>query len=126
MLHVIESKKSIQEVEAQFPAVAAKHKFGVLGTHDLRQKLNEKGVPFEKECLVFEVCQPLQASKVLSENMSISTALPCRISVYREGGKTRIATLKPTVLLEMFGTPALKQVAEEVERAIFAIMEDLR
>jgi uncharacterized protein (DUF302 family) len=126
MLHVVESRKSVQEVEAQFSSVAAKHKFGVLGTHNLRQKLNEKGVPFEKECLVFEVCQPLQAGKVLSENMSISTALPCRISVYREGGKTRIATLKPTVLLEMFGTPALKQVAEEVERAIFAIMEDLR
>ena len=126
MLHVVESRKSIPEVEALFPSVAAKHKFGVLGTHNLRQKLNEKGIPFEKDCLVFEVCQPLQASRVLNENMSISTALPCRVSVYREGGKTRIATLKPTALLEMFGTPALKQVAEEVERSIFAIMEDLR
>jgi uncharacterized protein (DUF302 family) len=27
--------------------------------------------------------------------MSVSTALPCRISIYEEGGKTILATLKP-------------------------------
>ena len=37
--------------------------------------------------------------------MSVSTALPCRISIYEEGGKTVLATLKPTTLLAMFNTP---------------------
>jgi len=38
----------------------------------------KKGVKFASECLIFEVCQPQQAKKVLDQNMSVSTALPCR------------------------------------------------
>jgi len=40
--------------------------------------------------------------------MSVSTALPCRISIYEEGGKTILAALKPTTLLAMFNAPQLK------------------
>jgi uncharacterized protein (DUF302 family) len=56
--------------------------------------------------------------------MTISTALPCRISVYEEGGKTMLATLKPTALLAMFNMPQLEQVAQEVEDTIIKIMKE--
>jgi len=81
-------------------------------------------VDFARECLIFEVCQPQQAKKVLEENMSVSTALPCRISIYEEGGKTMLATLKPTTLLAMFDTPQLASVAQDVEATMIAIMDD--
>ena len=84
----------------------------------------KKEVEFAHECLIFEVCQPQQAKKVLEQNMSISTALPCRISIYEEGGKTILATLKPTTLLAMFNTPQLKGVAQEVENTIIKIMKE--
>jgi uncharacterized protein (DUF302 family) len=84
----------------------------------------KKGVEFEHECLIFEVCQPQQAKKVLDQNMSVSTALPCRISIYEEGGKTVLATLKPTTLLAMFNAPQLKGVAQEVEDTIVKIMTE--
>ena len=54
--------------------------------------------------------------------MSVSTALPCRISIYEEGGKTILATLQPTVLLAMFNSPQMKGVAQEVEDTIVKIM----
>ena len=56
--------------------------------------------------------------------MSVSTALPCRISIYAEGGNTVLATLKPTALLAIFNTPQLEAVAAEVEHAIVRIMTD--
>lgn len=68
--------------------------------------------------------QPQQAKKVLDANMSVCTALPCRISVYEEGGKTILATLKPTTLLAMFNSPQLEGVAREVEATILQIMEE--
>lgn len=37
--------------------------------------------------------------------MSVPTALPCRITIYEEDGKTIYATLNPTALLAMFNTP---------------------
>ena len=84
----------------------------------------KKGVAFAHECLIFEVCQPQQAKKVLDENMSVSTALPCRISIYEENGKTILATLKPTNLLAIFNVPQLEKVAQEVEATIVKIMKE--
>jgi uncharacterized protein (DUF302 family) len=55
--------------------------------------------------------------------MSVSTALPCRISIYEEGGKTILAALKPTTLLATFNTPQLKGVAQEVEDTMVKIMK---
>ena len=112
--------KTAGDLEA---AVKANH-FGVMQVHDLRETMTKKGVEFTHECLIFEVCQPQQAKKVLDENMSVSTALPCRISIYEDGGKTYLATLKPTTLLAMFNSPQLEKVAQEVEGAILKIMNE--
>ena len=92
--------------------------------HNLQETMVKKGVDFERACLIFEVCQPQQAKKVLDQNMSVSTALPCRISIYEEGGKTVLTTLKPTILLAMFNSPQLKGVAQEVEDTIVKIMQE--
>ena len=50
------------------------------------------------------------------------TALPCRISIYEEGGKTILATLKPIILLA--NVPQLEPVAQEVEDAVIRIMKE--
>jgi uncharacterized protein (DUF302 family) len=104
--------------------VAVSHKFGVLATHNLREKMESKGVPFTRECRVIEVCNPKQAQVVLNQAIEISTALPCRISVYEEGGRTILATIKPTMLLTMFNAPGAAATAQEVEDAMIRIMEE--
>jgi uncharacterized protein (DUF302 family) len=124
MLYRVESRKSLAEVGRGLEAAAQKYKFGILAVHDLKAKMKEKGVEFERDCLIYEVCNPQQAKKVLEANAEISTALPCRISVYREGAGVTLATLRPTVLLEMFQTPGLRAVAEEVEEVIFKMMNE--
>jgi len=124
MTHIIESNRSVAEVADRFPEAAKKHQFGVLGTHNLRQKMNDKGVIFEHDCMVFEVCNPKKAKAILDRNMAISTALPCRVSVYEEAGKTKIATIKPTALIGLFSNPDLKSVADEVEQTLLKIMKE--
>jgi len=44
---------------------AARYKFGVLGAHDLKEAMGKKGVSFSKACLVYQVCNPQQARRVL-------------------------------------------------------------
>jgi uncharacterized protein (DUF302 family) len=104
--------------------VAPRHKFGVQAVHNLREKMESKGVPFERECRVIEVCNPGHAQAVLNQNIEISTALPCRISVYAEGGRTILATMKPTMLLTMFNAPAAAATAQEVEDVMVRIMDE--
>jgi uncharacterized protein (DUF302 family) len=124
MLHIVESRKSLEQVARDLAEAVARHQFGVLGVHDLRATMAKKGVPFARECRVFEVCNPHQARKVLEANLEISTALPCRISVYEEGAVVKLATIKPTALLDLYATPGLKTVAQEVETALEAIMSE--
>ena len=124
MLHLVESTKPLARLVADLEQAVARHKFGVLGVHDLKAKMAEKGVPFARECRIFEVCNPHQAKKVLEANLEISTALPCRISVYEEGGKTKLATIRPTVLIDLYPSPELKQVAQAVEDTMAKIMHE--
>jgi uncharacterized protein (DUF302 family) len=116
--------KPLERLVADLEQAISRHKFGVLGVHDLRAKMAEKGVSFARECRVFEVCNPHQAKKVLEANLEISTALPCRISVYEEGGKTRLATIKPAALIGLYPNPELKGVAQEVETTPVLIMDE--
>jgi uncharacterized protein (DUF302 family) len=124
MLLKLSTDKTVTEAAAALQAAVQANHFGVMQVHNLKETMAKKGVAFDRECLIFEVCQPQQAKKVLDQNMSISTALPCRISVYEEGGKTILATLKPTALLAMFNVPQLEQVAQEVEDTIIKIMKE--
>lgn len=124
MLIKLPINKTLSESAASLQAAVEANHFGVMQIHNLQETMTKKGVEFAHECLIFEVCQPQQAKKVLEENMSVSTALPCRISIYEEGGKTVLATLKPTTLLALFNTPQLEEVAQEVEDTIVKIMTE--
>lgn len=124
MLYRVESRKTLGEIARGLEAAAQKHKFGVIAVHDLKAKMREKGVEFDRDCLIYEVCNPHQAKKVLEANAEVSTALPCRISVYSEGAGTALATLRPTALIELFKTPALRAVAQEVEEVVVKMMDE--
>ncbi len=99
--------------------------FGVIGSVDLKAKMNAKNVPFERECTVFEVCNPQKAQHVLTRDMDIASALPCRLAVYVEGDRTVLSTLKPTILLELFEAPEIGHEAAEVEQTMRAIIDRL-
>ena len=124
MLIKLSTDKTVIDAAAALQVAVQANHFGVMQVHNLKETMEKKGMEFAHECLIFEVCQPQQAKKVLDANMSVCTALPCRISVYEEGGKTILATLKPTTLLAMFNSPQLEGVAQEVEATILKIMEE--
>ena len=124
MLHIVESRKPLDRVAKDLEDAVARHQFGVLGVHDLKAAMAKKGVDFGPDCRVFEICNPKQAKKVLEANLEISTALPCRISLYEEGGVRKLATIKPTTLIGLYSTPGLKAVAKEVEATLEAIMAE--
>src|ERR1035438_7794138 len=124
MLVKLSTDKTVSEAAAVLRAAFQANHFGVMQVHNLKETMAKKGVEFARECLIFEVCQPQQAKKVLDQNMSVSTALPGLISIYEEGGKTIRATLKPSILLAMFHTPQLEGVAREVEDTLVRIMSE--
>ncbi len=123
-LIVISTTKPLEEACEALETAVANHRFGVMTKHDLKQTMAKKDVAFDRECRIFEVCNPNQAKKVLEANIDISTALPCRISIYEEDGQTCFSTIRPTAMLGMFGAEGVDSVAREVEDTMVAIMEE--
>ncbi len=124
MLIQLATDKTVTQAASDVEASVRANHFGVLQVMNFKEIMAKKGVEFARECMIIEVCQPDQAKKVLDSEMRISTALPCRISVFEEGGKTIVATIKPTKLLAMFEVPNLEPVAQEVEDTMIKIMNE--
>ena len=117
-----------EPVETLFQRVqdAAKaNGFGVLHTYDFKQILTGKGFDLPQEVRVLEVCNPGQAHQVLGMDIALNMMLPCRISVYEDGGRTAVGMVPPTALLGLVSQDArIQSAAREVETAMEKIIEE--
>lgn len=114
----------MSQIAQELEASAARHKFGVMAVHDLQETMRKKGLDLAMECKIFEICNPAQAKRVLESDGAISTALPCRISVYGSNGGYKLATMLPTVMMKGFENVDIVEVAAEVEDVIIRMMKD--
>lgn len=127
MYYIVESNKSFEAAASALDAAAKNNGFGVLHIHNLGATLRSKGQDFNEECKVFEVCHPGQASKVLTVDLRLNMALPCRISVYTENGNVKIGYIKPKEMLSALSNdPSLILIAAEVEESMEKIVSDAR
>ena len=127
MYYIVETEKSFDQASADLDSAVKRHGFGVLHVHDLGTTLRSKGIEFEEQCKVFEVCNPAQAAKVLSTDMRLNMALPCRISVFTDKGKTKIGLIKPVQMLSALSQEAaLVEVAKEVEIKTIQMVDEAK
>lgn len=127
MYYVVETGKSFAEASAALEKAVQDNGFGVLHVHDLGQALRSKGAAFSEECRVFEVCNPVQAARVLATDMRLNMALPCRISVFTENGVTRIGLIRPVQILSALSTDSeLQAIAREVEAATIRMIDQAK
>jgi uncharacterized protein (DUF302 family) len=127
MRYVVSSSKSVDQATRDLEAAVKEHGFGVLHQYDLKKTLAGKGVDLPHECRILEVCNPRQAARVLAEDMGMNIALPCRISVWEEGGETRIGMARPREMLaSLSDSPELRAVADEVEQATIRMIEQAK
>jgi len=124
MYYTIETNKSFGLAVTDLESSVVSHGYGVLHIHDLGTTLRSKGIEFAEECKIFEVCNPAQAAKVLTVDMRLNMALPCRISVFTEKGVTKIGMIKPEKMLAALSqNPVLSEIAKEVEKTTIQIID---
>jgi len=124
MKYIVKTQKSIEQVSEDLIAAVSEHKFGVLHIHNLKETLNNKGLEYDKECRVFEVCNPHKAKEIMEIDTSLNLVLPCRVSVYEEDGKILIGMIKPkSLLLQLSDDKSLIAVAQEVEDTMIKIIQ---
>lgn len=127
MYYIVESGKTFEQASNDLDAAVKRNGFGVLHVHDLGETLRSKGIEFPEQCRVFEVCNPKQAAKVLSTDMRLNMALPCRISVFTENGATKIGLIKPgQMLAALSDNEQLSEVASEVENKTILMVDEAK
>jgi uncharacterized protein (DUF302 family) len=126
MTYLRESRLTVDQLSDAIAAAAEAQGFGVLHQYDFQQILEKKGFPMEARCRVFEICNPRQASEVLAADMSLNMALPCRVSIYEQGGRTMVGMIPPTELLALVSDDdGIAKSAREVETAMKAMIDAL-
>lgn len=127
MYYIVATDKSFNQASTDLESAVKRHEFGILHVHDLGATLRGKGIAFDEECKVFEVCKPGQAAKVLSTDMRLNMVLPCRISVFTEKGKTKIGLIRPVQMLAALSQDAaIVQVAKEVEEKTIQMVDEAK
>jgi uncharacterized protein (DUF302 family) len=123
--YTVSTGKSFDEAVAAVETKAAEKGFRVLHTHDVAATLAGKG--FSREPLkIVEICNARYAHEVLGRDIRISLMLPCPISVYTEGGQTRISTLLPGAIARFYPEAGIEGLAAEVEAIVKAIVDESR
>ncbi|GGG23033.1 DUF302 domain-containing protein [Paenibacillus abyssi] len=121
--YTVETTKSPDQAIADLQENLKEEKFGVLWQLDLKEKLNEKGVDFDQTYHILEVCNPVEAKRVLTENSLVGYFLPCKIAVYAEDGVTKIGMPKPTALIDLVENEKLKGIAEDIEKRLISCID---
>lgn len=116
--YTVETNKNIKEAISSLEKSLKEEKFGVLWMFDIKEKLQEKGLDFEHDYLVLEVCNPHEAERVLKHNLLVGYFLPCKIVVYNDNGKTKIGMPRPTALINLVNNNEIKKLAKDIEERL--------
>lgn len=98
--------------------------FGVLWELNFKEKLAEKGLDFQQNFKVLEVCNPKQAKEVLDQHIEVGYFLPCKMVVYEKENSVVMGMMLPTSMIGMLGQEALLSVAQHVETVLKKALDE--
>lgn len=118
------TSRSLEDASRAVEAALAARRFSVLWAFDVHEKLREKGLEAHGRCRILEVCSAPRAKEALDANPRAAYFLPCKVVVQEREGRTEIGLARPTALIGMLGDPALRPLAEDVERTLVAAAQE--
>ncbi len=124
--YTVTSQKDFDSAVDSLKHALTGFKFGVLWELDLPAKLKEKGVEYQGQFRILEVCNPQRAKAVLETNIRVGYFLPCKVVVYVENGVTKIGMPRPSALIALLGDNRLQEEAAEVERDLIAAIDQAK
>lgn len=126
MIYEVKTEKSFETAREDLKKSLGARSFGVLWEMNFKDKLHEKGLAFEDDFQVMEVCNPPKAKKVLDKHREAGYMLPCKMAVYTKEGQVFMGMMKPTALIGVMEKEDLSDVAEEVEAILKEALNEAR
>ena len=117
---------TIQQIRPKVEEELKKEGFGVLTEIDLqatmKKKLNKDYLPH----IILGACSPVFADKVLSVEPTISTMLPCNVTLRELGnGNVEIAAIDPMGAMSAVDNPAVAEFAKEIQEKLNNVLNNI-
>jgi uncharacterized protein (DUF302 family) len=116
---------SFEEAFTRLSTSLQEHKFNVLCSIPLSEKFKDKGIEFEEQLTICEVCNPFEASKIITINEQAMFFLPCKIIIRTVNQKTLLEMATPTSLVEPFNDPDLNKLAQLIEDTLIQAIKQV-
>ena len=103
----------------------AEAKFGVLSTIPLSEKFKDKGLEFSGRVAILDVCNPMEAYKVIQVDPLAANFLPCKFVVRETQNKVTVEMIRPTDLIRLMNNPQLTFLATDIETRLLGVLDKL-
>ena len=120
------AKTTLAAIKPKVVEELKKEGFGILTEIDLqatmKNKLNKDYLPH----VILGACNPVYADKILSIEPTISTMLPCNVTIRElKNGDVEIAMIAPAVAMSTIGNKEMEQAANEVEQKLRTVLNNI-
>jgi len=93
-----------------------KNRFSVLGVHDVGERLRAKDCSSTGKFYVYVGVQPRGGEKGARHERPDRNALPCRVSIYTDGGEVRPRDVEATAMMAMSASRPRRDRREDRDR----------
>ncbi|WP_312262774.1 DUF302 domain-containing protein [Candidatus Igneacidithiobacillus taiwanensis] len=128
-LYVVDVDKGVTpaQVKLGISSGAESENMNVVGTLDVQQGLQERGIKSNTPYVIYEVCNLVLGSKILQNYPEFGAFAPCKIVMYQSHGQLKLMTYLPTYALRYFPkNPEAAKVASELDKQIIAVMKQAK
>lgn len=122
--YVVESKRGVRDAVVSVWKTAMAAGWTVLGDYDLTGLLVSGSS--SKEIKSLDICQPELARPFVEAEMLTALCMPCNVLIYSENGMTKMAAMRPSVVMpKLFekASQAVGDLAARVDRELKEILE---
>jgi uncharacterized protein (DUF302 family) len=117
------SATTISSIRPKVEEELKKEGFGVLTEIDIQATMKKKLDKDYLPHLILGACNPVYADKVISIEPTISTMLPCNVTLLElKNGDVEIAIIDPSVAMGTVGNADLENAAKEVQEKLMKVL----
>ena len=129
LLYVVAVDRGVTpaQIKLGISSGAEAENMNVVGTLDVQQGLQERGIKSNTPYVIYEVCNLVLGAKILQSTPEFGAFAPCKIVMYESHGQLKLMTYLPTYALRYFPKNAeAEKVAKELDKQIITVMKQAK
>lgn len=129
--HTVTLAIPFEEAVTRTRELLAEQGFGVLTEIDIHAtfgaKLGAESAAAVGDYVILGACNPTLSERSITTEPTIGVLLPCNVVVRRAPGatETTVQTIDPQTMVQLTGSPKIKEVADEVDSRLRKVLAGL-